>query len=67
MDESVETGQKMPSAHRMTKEELVDRLRELEHHLDPESAHSTADNLLLEFINDKDVAEAYENIDKWYA
>ena len=32
-----------------------------------EDAHIDADNLLLEFINDKEITEAFENISKWYS
>lgn len=51
----------------MKKEELLKRLKELQGEGDTEAAHSIADNLLIEFINDPDITEAYEAIDKWYA
>ena len=34
---------------------------------DPEVAHGKADDLLLDFINDEAVREAWEEVPKWYA
>lgn len=34
---------------------------------DPEVAHAQADTLLLDYINDKEVTELYDQIQKWYA
>jgi hypothetical protein len=51
----------------MTKEELLAKLRECQKGGDIEDDHYEADQALLEFINDKDVTEAYEAIEKWYA
>lgn len=54
----------------MTIEELRSQLRDLancKHGYDPEADHGKADDLLLEFINDKEVTEAFNDIDKWYA
>ena len=51
----------------MTKEELIIALKELQTYGDPESAHSQADRLLLAYINDTEVTEAFNGIDKWYA
>ena len=51
----------------MTIEELVERLEKLSKIGDTESAHSQADDALLEYINDARVAEAFDNIDRWYA
>lgn len=33
---------------------------------DPEIDHATADELLLEYINDSEVSELFESIHKWY-
>lgn len=41
---------------------LVDRSHE-----DPEEAHTEADDLLLEFINDEEVSTIYGQITKYYA
>jgi len=51
----------------MTKLELVRRLNALNHLDDPEQAHIHADELLLKFINDKEISDAFEEIDRWYA
>ncbi len=51
----------------MTKEELLKKLRECENNGDTEVAHSDADDLLIGYINDKDITDAYENVSKWYA
>ena len=34
---------------------------------DKKRHHSEADTLLLEYINDRQIQEAYDNISKWYA
>lgn len=53
----------------MEKEQLIKRLNEIAELSsgDPEVAHSQADDLLIEYIGDEKVKEAFENIDKWYA
>lgn len=51
----------------MTKQEIIDQLRLLAAHDDPEHAHILADALLLAYIADDEIADAYEAIDKWYA
>lgn len=52
----------------MSKEELLLELAELAgEQRDPESTHAVADKLLLDFINDAEIAEAYNKIEKWYA
>ena len=53
----------------MTKEELLEKLKsiDIEHNGDTETAHIKADEALLEYINDKEIIEAYNQIDKWYA
>lgn len=52
----------------MTKQELIESLAECADIAlsDPEVAHSDADRVLIEFINDAEVTEAYEAIEKWY-
>lgn len=50
----------------MTKEELIEKLSELNGE-DPELDHIQADNLLLEYINDVEISKAFTKIDKWYA
>lgn len=60
----------------MTKDELIEKLEEAANtsitykgnkHLDVECAHIEADKLLIEFINDPDVTQAYDAVPKWYA
>jgi len=52
---------------KMTKKQLIKNLQELHGKVDEEIAHGTADDLLLEYINDKEVKKAFNLIDKWYA
>ena len=49
------------------KNELLRKLKLLEKDGDTETAHATADDLLLEWIDDPEITEAYNRIDKWYA
>ena len=49
------------------KEKLIKDLKDLQECSDIESAHGDADDLLLDYINDKEVREAFDNIEKWYA
>ncbi len=53
----------------MTKEidELVEKQREIAKSGDHEIAHCNADQALLNYIGDKEVSEAFNEIDKWYA
>ena len=51
----------------MSKEELIVKLKELHGSGDTEAVHGIADDLLLKYINDKEIAEAYEKVPKWYA
>lgn len=53
----------------LKKSELIDRLHSLAKHAseDKEKAHIEADKLLLEYITDRNIKSAFEQIDKWYA
>lgn len=57
----------------LTKEQLVAALNALYNaqgelgSSDFEEDHIRADRLLLEYINDDDVSDAFEAIEKWYA
>jgi len=51
----------------VTKEELIAKLKECAANGDLEVAHWDADQLLLEYINDQDITEAYRDVGKWYA
>lgn len=50
----------------MTKEQLVEELMRLKVG-DTEINHSRADDLLVDYINDPEIAAAYFAIEKWYA
>ena len=51
----------------INKEDLITRLKELNKFADEESAHFQADLLLINYIDDKEIEEAYNKIEKWYA
>ena len=51
-----------------TKAEAIRALKELaELRNDPEIAHAEADEILLSYINDKAIENAFEEVPKWYA
>ena len=50
----------------MEKKELIRKLKKTGGD-DTETSHLKADELLLEFIDDKEIEETYNNIPKWYA
>lgn len=54
---------------RMTKEDLALALEELLPlcEADPEIGHGDADDLLIKYINDQRVTEAFERLPRWYA
>lgn len=51
----------------MNKEKLLKRLAELQLVDDTEYVHTSADKALLEFIGDKEITSAFEDLPKWYA
>ena len=51
----------------MSKERLLEILREAAASGDTELAHVNADDALLDYINDDEIRAAYEAVDKWYA
>lgn len=52
----------------MTKAELIEQLKLLSiDQQDPSEDHELADKLLLDYINDSGVTEAFESIERWYA
>lgn len=51
----------------MTKTELLKILRECQELGEVETAHVKADRALIAFIEDDDIEEAYQNVDKWYS
>jgi len=57
-------------ANQIIKDEIIRQLLNEQKNDDIESAHGFADALLCEFLESlghKDVVDAYEAIDKWYA
>jgi hypothetical protein len=53
-------------ARGMLKSEILATLQELTE-ADPELAHAEADEALLQYINDKDIEKAFEEVPRWYA
>ena len=57
----------------MTKEDLLKRFVtaqeqiKTQRYYDEEDAHKDADNALIEYINDPEIAEAFNKIRKWYS
>lgn len=51
----------------MTKEELIQKLKDLDQMADTEVAHSRMEDALLEYINDEDITKAFNETDRWYA
>lgn len=52
----------------MTRDEAIQQLRKLnEGRVDPESAHSYADDVLLDLIGDDEIRRLWEAVPKWYA
>lgn len=49
------------------KQKLIEKLKTLEKYGDPEMAHVEADKAIIEYINDKEIKEAFDDITKWYA
>ena len=52
---------------KITKQELLKELRKLRKSSDTEAAHFNADSLLLEYIDDDEVAKLFYKIPRWYA
>jgi len=50
----------------MEKAKLLRELKKLADIPDKEITHERADNLLLEYIDDKEITEAYEKLERWY-
>jgi hypothetical protein len=60
----------------MTKEELIEALNGLEakytnpndlRRVDREQVHLDADNMILKYLNDKDISDAFYRLELWYA
>jgi hypothetical protein len=52
---------------KLTKARLLKKLEKCAKSYDTEAAHCDADALLVEYIDDEEIAEAYSKVDKWYA
>lgn len=52
---------------KLTKDELLERLRECAQDSDREAAHGAADEALLDYIDDFEITDTYNEVDKWYA
>ena len=50
----------------MTKQQLLQKLFTLKYEGDSEQRHHKADSLLVSYINDPDIAAAYEQLPKGY-
>lgn len=51
----------------MNRDDLLVLLRSMHGDGDPEIYHPKADQALLAYINDPEITEAYEAIERWYA
>ena len=51
----------------MTKDELIIILNRCALDGDTEVAHGRADDALIDYINDPEIALAFDSIEKWYA
>lgn len=52
------------------REETLEQLQQLQYAPDAESAHKEADDLIVEFLiaqGFEEIADAYNEIEKWYA
>jgi hypothetical protein len=63
--------EKKVDTEKLKKEELIKKLENIENLrsgiTDAENWHMDADDLLLEYINDKDIEKAFNNVKRWYA
>jgi len=51
----------------MSKQELIEKLKSYAKYEDREDGHVEADEALIAYIGDAEIAEAYEAVPKWYA
>jgi len=49
------------------KAECIVALHQAERDKDTENAHMNADRALLDYIDDPEIREAYEDVPRWYA
>ena len=63
-DKIIQTIQAPPA--KISRKELLERLADLQE-ADPELAHIEADEAIMNYINDKEVEEAFDLLEKWYS
>lgn len=63
-DKVLQTIQAPPA--KISRVELIQRLVDLQE-TDPETGHIEADEALIEYINDKEIEEAFDMLEKWYS
>lgn len=51
----------------MNRQQLIERMKALTDGGDTETRHVAADALLLEYIGDDELTEAFNSLKKWYA
>ncbi|KKM97958.1 hypothetical protein LCGC14_1162880 [marine sediment metagenome] len=52
----------------MTRDELIEKLQAIKDDgPEPEINHFNADELLLEYINDQEIEDLFNSIQKWYS
>ena len=64
-------NERMPESEQIEvltpKEKLLKQLEDLSKSSDTETAHSEADQLILQYLDDAEIKEVYDKIKKWYA
>lgn len=67
LNEYVAFEKELEKAEPLTKEKAISLLKQLSESNDFESTHELADQILVKFINDKEIETAYNNVGKWYS
>jgi len=50
----------------LTREQVLEGLKEMRE-MDAENGHLLADEILLRYINDKEITKLFKQIEKWYS
>jgi hypothetical protein len=58
--------QMMNERPQITRDELLEKLKELRGHWNTATAHYDADELLLQFIHDPEITRAFMELERWY-
>ncbi len=61
------TGAMKNETQEEKRDRIIKRLKELENSSDTEIVHLEADRLLLELIDDSEISDIFNNLEKWYA